>query len=144
MSTVTSRGGLAGSGVEEALSLFAPRVPAKGRLGQRAERHKLSCEAWLVDETRAAPVKCQPVDISRTGVYLTLALGPKVAVGQRYEVQLAKAGMLDHSPHRFEDNCRKATVSRVELLVGPTAERLGVALRFERPMQFTQANSLPH
>lgn len=137
MSAFASRS-VADTGVQGTVSLLAPGMAAKRPVARRPERHEVRCEAWLVDENRQTTLKCRPVDLSDSGIYLTLDPGPKIAIGQRYELQLAKTGLLDRSPFRLEENRRPATVTRVELLVGPAEERLGVALRFDRPMRFMQ------
>jgi len=124
-----------------ALDFLARAASLKKNLIARSDRHRVDCEAWLVDEAGQTILKCQPVDLSESGVYVILDVGTPITSGERYELHVAKAGVLDDFPYRFEENRRPATVVRVELLVGHAEERLGVALRFQQPLQLNPADT---
>jgi hypothetical protein len=107
-------------------SLMAPRAHGRPFV---ARDQRVPCDAisLLTLENGDDAVEVRPVDMSDSGIYVTIdpQAAPPVRNGDRVNVCFATASG-DPSAARHP-----AKVVRVELLVGPTEERLGVALAFE-------------
>jgi hypothetical protein len=109
--------------------LIAPRTEAR-RFVARDRRIPCDATPFLLLDDGDAAIEAHPVDMSDSGIYVTIdpAVGSPVHNGDRVDVCFAPAGdaVAEAATARHP-----AKVVRVELLVGPTEERLGVALAFE-------------
>lgn len=109
--------------------LMAPKTPARRFVARDC---RVPCDATpflLLDDGEEA-IEARPVDMSDSGIYVTIdpAVGSPVHNGDHVDVCFAPAG---DAPAEAATARHPAKVVRVELLVGPSDERLGVALAFE-------------
>lgn len=105
--------------------LTAPRTAARRHVNRD---HRVPCDVpFLSLENGDDAIDAHPVDLSDSGIYLTIDPkdAPPMHKGDRVNVCFAPAGGNPTAARH------PATVVRVELLVGPTEERLGVALAFD-------------
>jgi len=115
--------------------VFNPR--RFNRLEQRDyARRSLACDVWLIDSHTRSVLRCKTEDICDAGLHATAPIGFGLAVGQRYEVRMAKTD--GETPRGIPGSLGKslgyATVIRTEMHVeGGRQDRVGFALRFDAP-----------
>lgn len=115
-------------------SLFPPLVAPRAQLHPRVARLKrMPCDAisLLTLDNGDHAIEARPVDMSDSGIYVTVdpQNAPPMRTGDHVQVCFASVG--GDSISAASAARHGAKVVRVELLVGPTEERLGVALAFE-------------
>jgi hypothetical protein len=105
-------------------------------IGERrtTTRSAVSLHACLVPLNGAAAIRCDTDDLGEDGMHVTVPLGYGVAIGQRYELQLAAPGAsVGMGPLITGAGCY-ATVVRTRIHVGPGGDRVGVGLLFDQPL----------
>ncbi|HRX83662.1 MAG TPA: hypothetical protein P5572_01440 [Phycisphaerae bacterium] len=124
---------ISGSGQEAGRLL--PDSPTDGIIERRTNtRFPTHLHACLVPLSMADEIRCETDDVGEDGIHVTVPVGYGVAVGQRYEVQLAAPGAtlgmgpLLTSPGQF------ATVVRTSLDADATGGSVGVGLRLDAPL----------
>lgn len=99
-------------------------------------RRPLQCDVWLIESQSGSVLRCKTDDICDAGLHATAPIGFGLAVGQRYEVRIARTdGVASKTqPGHLGKSLGYATVIRTELHVaGDRHDRVGFALRFDRP-----------
>lgn len=102
------------------------------RRSQRRSPTRLN--ACLIPLSQADEILCATDDVADGGVHVTVPIGYGLAVGQRFELQLAAPGAtLGMGPWLTEPGCY-ATVVRTRMEVGAEGGWVGVGLQFDRPL----------
>ena len=105
------------------------------RLDQRDyTRRGIACDVWLTDVGSRSVLRCKTDDISDAGLHATAPVGYGLAVGQRYEVRIARQDAMSHDSLPVTKTLGYATVIRTEMRIGgERPDRVGFAVRFDVP-----------
>jgi len=97
-------------------------------------RRAINLNTCLIPLNGADAIRCRTDDVSEGGMHVTVPIGYGLAVGQRFELQLAAPGAsLGMGPLLTAPGCY-VTVVRTRLHVGADGDRVAVGLRFDQPL----------
>jgi hypothetical protein len=107
----------------------------KNRLDHRDyKRRAMKCDVWLTDVESQSVLRCCTDDVSDAGFHATAPIGFGLAVGQRYELRMARTDTGVRNAAAVTKSLGYATIIRTEIEVGKDKpDRVGFAIRFDVP-----------
>jgi hypothetical protein len=112
-----------------------PESPSD-RIGERrsGSRRYQRLRACLTPLSRADAIRCDTDNLGAGGIHVTVPVGYGIAVGQRFELQIAAPGASLGMGPLLTSPGYYATVVRTRLQLGAEGDHVGVGLRFDRPL----------
>ncbi len=97
-------------------------------------RRSLARDLWLIDNHAQSVLRCRTDDISDAGLHASAPIGFGLAIGQRYELRIARGELTRALPGHFGKSLGYATVIRTEMHIDDgRSDRVGFAVRFDVP-----------
>ena len=111
------------------------RIRSRNRIDQRDyQRRTVKCDIWLVDVEANSVLRCSTDEVSDAGLHASAPIGFGLAVGQRYEVRMARGEQSGKGFAPITKSLGYATIIRTEIEVGKDKpDRVGFAIRFDVP-----------
>lgn len=98
------------------------------------EREAVRLQACLMPLSGADDIRCQTDNLSPQGVLVTVPVGFGIAVGQRYQVELAAPGASLGMGPLLIPSGTCATVVHARVRHGAASGEVAVGLRFDNPI----------